>query len=243
MKQNIKMLYLYPKHDADLCGLLNEVGIKSFRDIARDSLRILLRPGYIPKTPIPKFKPMNCESEYEKVMMIPLSLKSEKDADVRELISHIKYRQFNSFIKTALRFYIGAIPTLSCLLDMELIKTIPVYTPNGVIVFPSEITNFSGSRGKSSKQKKDTIKKANDVIVKTVEKKKQAILEDKSIDVKEDDFKKNTVLNTDLSGPVNTTINTASNLNPGNEPFNTPEGTASDDTEVDVLSLLENLLD
>lgn len=225
--ENVKSLYLYPTHDSDLCGLLKEAGLKGFRDIAKDALRVLTRPGYVPKVVIPEFKP-SLEDEYEKVKMVRLSIQSKKDEDIRELISHVKPRQFNGFIKTAMRFYIGVIPTLSCMLDMELIKTVPVYTPNGVIVFPNTVdrVNFS-TKKKSVKQKKDTIKKANDVITRTVKR-------NSTIKETEENLEKN---NKDEIKSFNSQ---SENSIPDNTSFN---DTGINNTEIDVLSLLENLLD
>lgn len=160
----VSVLYLYNKHDADLIGLLEEVGIKDFRNICKDSLRILTRPGYIPKVTVPKYKPYEGEKERFDVFV---SIQSLKDADIQELLSHVKYRQFNSFCKMAMRFYLGVIPTMSSMLDMELIKTVPVYTPSGVIVFSNNISAINDRTDKRShKEKKDTIKKANKAIQK-----------------------------------------------------------------------------
>lgn len=244
--KNVKSLYLYPTHDTDLCGLLEEVGEKDFRSIAKDSLKMLTRPGYVPKISIPKFKPLP-EREHEKVVMVRISIQSEKDEDIRELISHIKPRQFNTFVKTAMRFYIGVIPTLSCLLDMELIKTVPVYTPNGVIVFPNAMNmngmNFS-TRKKSTRQKKETIKKANDMILNTIKSTENS----PSNDTSELKFSEESVTSVkDIESTVdNSTVSTNNyisenkNLIPDNTDFN---DTGINDAEVDVLSLLENLLD
>lgn len=231
--KNVKLLYLYPTYDTDLCGLLNEAGVKDFRNIAKDALKVLTRPGYVPKTVIPGFKPLT-DTEHSKVTTVQLSIQSKKDEDIRELISHIKPRQFNSFVKTAMRFYIGAIPTLSCMLDMELIKTVPVYTPNGVIVFPNtmnmETVNFSSKR-KSTKQKKDTIKKANDVITKTVQlnSTKNTAFETETSEIKKDTKNQQNIAETHIS----------ENSIPDNISLN---DTGMNDTETDVLSLLENLL-
>ena len=127
-----------------------------------------------------------------------------------------------------MRFYIGVIPTLSCMLDMELIKTVPVYTPNGVIVFPNTVdrVNFS-TKKKSVKQKKDTIKKANDVITRTVKR-------NSTIKETEENLEKN---NKDEIKSFNSQ---SENSIPDNTGFN---DTGINNTEIDVLSLLENLLD
>lgn len=217
----INVIYLYNKHDTDLIGLLEEVGIKNFRGIIKDALRILTRPGYTPKINIPEYKPYSGEKERYQVF---ISIQSEKDEDVRELLTHVKYRQINSFIKMALRFYLGVVPTLSSMLDMELIKTIPVYTPNGIIVLSSNTYNTKNIK---KSKKVDTIKKVN----KTIREKEKEILQNKQeeiiVPINQNNENKNN--NIEIS---NTNIVSIETNN---------EVTNIDDD--DVLSLLEGLMD
>lgn len=158
----VSVIYLYKTHDADLIGLLEEVGIKDFREVMKDALRILTRPGYIPKINIPTYKTYDGDTDFFK---IAISIQSKKDIDIQELLNHVKNRRINSFIKMAMRFYLGVIPTMSSMLDTELIKTVPVYTPSGVIVFSNNINTGINEKQKEQKRiKKENIKRANKTI-------------------------------------------------------------------------------
>lgn len=129
-------LYLYAGLDSDLLSLYATIGKKDFIQVMKDSLRVLLHPGHVSKIPIPdELVPYIYEDKKDYTVFIQTSIKGEVNADIRELLSHVTHREKTSFIKLAMRFYIGPVKTFKSKLDVDnLIKTTPIFTPSGVIV-------------------------------------------------------------------------------------------------------------
>lgn len=159
MGKAILMLLTYPK-DKDLFSLYETVGRRDFNTIMKDSLKVLLRPGYTPKTNIPTdFKPY--EGSTDPIQIITTVNKRE-DEDVRQLLSHIEKRQISNFVKYAMRLYIDPMNYLRAMLNLNLIKTAPIYTPSGVIVLGDIVQ-------RPVVEKKQRIAKINKQIAKTTQ--------------------------------------------------------------------------
>lgn len=125
------VIILYRSHDDDLLALYETVGLREFGRILKESLRILARPGYIPKHKPPET--LRAYVGLAEKMRFRLNVTSEKDIDIAELLSHVKYRKLNQFCKTALRFYLGPNKVLPFLLDIELTPVLS-YISTGNIV-------------------------------------------------------------------------------------------------------------
>lgn len=118
-----KAIYLSPTYDADLCNLYLDVGIKEFRKLLKDALKSIARPGYEPKTRVPRI--ITKHENLPGRIRVVLNMASEADRDVIGLLNHIQPRKISLFCKMALRYHIGRGPVLSSLLDVELtVKTV-----------------------------------------------------------------------------------------------------------------------
>jgi hypothetical protein len=109
---------MYRGYDADLMGLYQTVGPRVFGSLARESMRLLVRPGYIPQTDPPAA--VQRYSGEKTSMSVELNILKEEDEDLRELLSHVQERKLGQFIKMSLRFYAGRFTCLSSMLDLEL---------------------------------------------------------------------------------------------------------------------------
>ena len=122
---------LYRTHDSDLIGLLDMVGVQEFGQILKESIRILTRDSYAPKHVPPTYiTPYEGEKEQ---FVLSVCIESKKDADIAELLTHVKPRRFGNFCKMAMRFYIGRVSTLQAMLDISLIPRIVIGMSDDVL--------------------------------------------------------------------------------------------------------------
>lgn len=111
-------IFLSGKRDLDLIALYKKVGRSEFQRLIKDALRMITR-GYCDRAkPIPSSFVLR-GSLNEETVRINLVLTSEKDEDVRELLSHVFPGERGTFIKHALRFYLGPAAVLSGFMDEE----------------------------------------------------------------------------------------------------------------------------
>lgn len=125
------VITLYRSHDEDLFALYETVGLREFGRLLKESLRVLARPNYKPQ-----HKPPSELIEYTGVedrLRLGLTVKAQKDADIEELLSHVKDRRLGAFCKMALRFYLGPKEVMSSMLDVDLVPVMS-YVPTGHIV-------------------------------------------------------------------------------------------------------------
>ena len=105
-------IVLYKTYDADLLGLLYQVGKRDFLGILRDALKKSLNSAYIPKMKIPSIiYPYNGE---ESKVVIPLCFTSKRDMEINTLLQNITAGKLGQFVKAVLRFYIGSNRILAC---------------------------------------------------------------------------------------------------------------------------------
>ena len=145
-------ILLYPNFDDDLLDLYETVGKKDFIKITKDALKVLTRPGYIPKVPLPP-QTVKHNPELDKPVRILSTISSKNDEDIRQLIDHIKKNQHSAFVKMALRVYLGPIKYFNSKLDIDLIRTNPIYTPSGVIVFPGSTSPVISFKSRQTVEK------------------------------------------------------------------------------------------
>lgn len=121
---------LYRGYDEDLMGLYETVGPKGFCALLRESMRIMIRPGYIPKAKPPEHIPPY--SGERSTISVEMNLIKAADNDLKDLVSHVKSRKVTQFLKLSLRFYMGRFACLTVLLDTPL-ETKKVYCVEGEI--------------------------------------------------------------------------------------------------------------
>lgn len=130
-----KDILLSVKRDSDLVGLYFAVGVKEFNKYIKDALRSTIRHDYVggihPRHNMSFELPDDIKS-----VKIQISLSSENDEDVRNLMKHIKKGKITAFVKSALRFYLGRCYVLGSYLDDEIkiaenIQPIQVFSLNG----------------------------------------------------------------------------------------------------------------
>lgn len=173
MAGDYKVIYLFLKRNRDsgLIRLYHTLGAKEFRKVVKDSLRVLTRPGYIPKVIIPTIDELVDIPEY-KDKSVRLSIKlSNNDKDVVDLLNNVKLGTIGNFVLDALKFYIGPIFAFNSNLVATEIETVPFYTPNGVIVFANTSSPFMTTTSRESKQQK--IANINAAIAKREAKRKE----------------------------------------------------------------------
>lgn len=138
------VITLYHAHDGDLLALYQTVGLREFGRLLKEALRILARPDYIPKHK-PPF-PLVPYGE-EKNLRLYLTVKAEKDRDIEELLSHVKYRRLGAFCKMAMRFYLGPRDVMGAMMDIALVPAM-TYVPTGYIVasVPAVLPAHTGRR-------------------------------------------------------------------------------------------------
>lgn len=125
------VMTLYRSHDEDLLALYETVGIREFGRLLKESLRVLARPDYIPKYRPPSIiNPYTGDVQKRRFL---ISIRAKKDADIEELLSHVKERRMGAFCKMALRFYLGPKDVMSSMLNIRLVSTLS-YVPTGYIV-------------------------------------------------------------------------------------------------------------
>ena len=129
MEKKIKTRYwiiLSPTNDADLVELINRIGVKNFRKLARAALLSLDNTEYIGKADEYLKKGKDKPTSYR----FQISLTSEQFSFITNLLSHVKERMHNTFIKQVIRYYLGPTHLLTGFLDGEIkIPTKQLYTP------------------------------------------------------------------------------------------------------------------
>ena len=173
MAGDYKVIYLFLKRNRDsgLLRLYFTLGAKEFRKVVKDSLRVLTRPGYIPKVTIPTLNEL-AEIPENNDKSISLSIKlSNNDKDVINLLNNVRLGTIGNFVLDALKFYIGPIFAFNSNLVATEIDTVPFYTPNGVIVFANTSSPFMTVASRESKQQK--IASINAAIAKREAKRKE----------------------------------------------------------------------
>lgn len=111
-------IVLSGKRDPDLIALYRKVGNSEFQNLIKDALRMIVYGGYWGTKRIPEGLLLQGNPE-EGNIKLNLIITSEKDEDVRELLSHILPGKMGTFVKQALRFYLGPATVLSGFMDNE----------------------------------------------------------------------------------------------------------------------------
>ena len=125
-------IFLHRSHDDDLMALRESVGIREFGNLLKESIRVLARPGYIPK-----HKPPSELGDYtgeQDTIRVVVNIESAKDTDIEELLSHVKFRRLGAFCKMAMRFYIGPREVMRSMLDIDLFPVLSYVPKAGHIV-------------------------------------------------------------------------------------------------------------
>lgn len=220
------VVILYRSHDEDLLALYETVGLREFGRLLKESLRILSRPGYKPKhKPPTELIPFTGEKDS---IRLKLNVTAEKDADIEELLSHVKNRRLGAFCKMALRFYIGPQNVLASMLDISLTPVLS-YIPTGHIV-------ASVQTAKPVRQKRT---KKDNIAAPDIDKEQEPETEPITyIDTDNDQSNTNDTIVTALpmqmipAGDLNMTMGDTVVMTGANE-----------EDEDDILALLENLMD
>lgn len=134
-------IWLSHNRDPDLIALYRKLGKSEFSNVIKDALRIIVRGGS-KKGNSPTGLLLEAKQDEEDIK-INIILTSEKDEDVRELLSHVAARKMGAFIKMAIRFYMGPVTTLSGFMDnhytaslQENIVPMQVFALGGTIQSP-----------------------------------------------------------------------------------------------------------
>lgn len=123
----LKNIYLSYQRDPDLVALYKQVGKKQFMNLLKESLRVIIRRDYTPKYKLPidfVIYPLNDISEHTEYIRICVSLTSDKDSDIVQIMAHVSKNRSGLFIKNALRFYIGPVLCLQGFLDIDFQNTL-----------------------------------------------------------------------------------------------------------------------
>lgn len=162
-------LILYKSYDSDLLGLLDQVGLREWGRLLKESLRVLIRPGYIPKHIAPQ--KLNPYQKDDTKVMINICITGENDADIIELLNHVKARKFGSFCKMALRFYIGRNNALETMLDVALLPEIliPIYQTQYLVSNVVSVPKKKTIRKRNTKPKKTKQKEIKEIDINLVE--------------------------------------------------------------------------
>lgn len=223
----LKNIYLSYQRDPDLVALYKQVGKKQFMQLLKESLRVLIRSGYVPKYKLPidfMLQPLTDVTEQSEYIRICVSLTSYKDEDIAQMMTHVSERKSGLFIKSALRFYIGPVLCLQGFLDIEFQKyLINTCRFTQVFSFGSMIEeNDTKKQKKQRKPRKPRVQKSN-----TTSNKKNKV-ENSPIPKITEQEKPNQFGFPTMSTPVKA------------ESLNKPDENANEEDE--MLSLLEGLL-
>ena len=249
-------LILYKGYDSDLLGLLEQVGLREWGHLLKESLRILIRPGYTPKHTAPQ--KVNPYTKEETKIMLNICITGKNDEDIVELLNHVKQKKFGSFCKMALRFYIGRNNTLESMLDISLIPEIliPIYQSQYLIGnFISPVSAKKRTTRRKPRKTKKEVKTVKNIDIDSVEIKditdipvnktleNSVVIEDNEILIQNASYDTEKPLLTNTSNPdipiINDSIDYYSNNNENNIEF---DNSNSDDEEDDILSLLEGMM-
>lgn len=142
-------ILLSGKRDPDLIALYKKVGNSEFQNLMKEALRQVLGGGIPVMHKFPDGLILH-GSAFEETVKINFILTSEKDSDVRELLSHILPGRLGTFIKQCLRFYLGPVTALSGFLDDDFSNILQA-KPVPMQVF--SIGDFSQKNSKSQRKK------------------------------------------------------------------------------------------
>lgn len=142
------------KKDPDLVALYNKVGGQEFANLMKDALRSIVRGGYEGKSKLPKGMLLQNNKDYKDVRFV-LTITSEKDSDVRELLSHVSDRKLGQFAKQALRFYLGPAVVLSGYLDNAFSQTLEERST------PVQVFALGEIKSEGKRREKKQIKRAH----------------------------------------------------------------------------------
>ncbi len=105
-------IYLSSRNDKDLIALYQNIPKKVFYKAIKEALRLAIRPGYYTDF----FKLLKPDPSWEAKILTDgsgikikdISVASEKDEDVREMLAAVKPGRCSGMVKMALRFALGA---------------------------------------------------------------------------------------------------------------------------------------
>lgn len=106
-KSVIKTLYFSPKTDADLIEMYHQLGPKLFAKAIKESLRMVVRPGYRSQFFEDIALDPTSEKDFYDAVTINISFNAENDGDLRSLLNNVKSRRMTHFMKMALRYATG----------------------------------------------------------------------------------------------------------------------------------------
>jgi len=145
-------LYLSPSFDSDLIAALNQLGGKSFAKLAKESLRMMVRPGY-KSSHLKKIKKQldasKCPSKTGCVR-IHLEFGLKGDEDIRIVLLNAKDRKRSSLVKQAIRFGIGPAFCVGCCLRSNE-KLCSEYFESGMF-FLANVPRFVDTRSKPTEK-------------------------------------------------------------------------------------------
>jgi len=179
--------------DADLIALYNKVGNKEFQKMIKESLRMILRGGIVQNKKHDNIGILIAKDQ-ERDVRLNFILTAQKDEDIRLLLSQISNRKVGTFVKAALRFYIGPAAVLSGFLKPEFAEKLSnVATPVQVMAFGniSETESIRKTYRKRNINRKK-ITKTQPIPYEKVqtEKLQEALLEDSSKELSSPEFEK-----------------------------------------------------
>lgn len=116
-KRCVVSLYLSPSLDADLILARSQLGGKVFARVAKESLRLMSRGGYksayIEKQR-KKLDPTACKGRLKPVRT---TIDFSNDRDIAVILMNVKQRKGCALIKAVLRFGLGSMFTVGCMLN------------------------------------------------------------------------------------------------------------------------------
>lgn len=211
-------IILSSRKDPDLIALYRKIGSIEFSNMIKDALRMVTRKGYNPK-----YKPTeslilqgNLEEETVKINLI---ITSQKDEDIRELLSHVLPGELGNFIKNALRFYLGPAIILPGYMKKEFSDKLQI-TPVTTQVFVIDNLNAQASTLVKKRKKRSSKPKPR----------KTSFVSNKNTFEKEEHTFINTIEIPTIQNNIYTTSSSSDDI---------AQDALNDD---DVLAMLENLL-
>ena len=143
-------VYIYESTDPDLSGLLKQIGAKNFRKLVKLSLLALNNPEYIGKSK-DCMEPGGDPPADTKSFRIIISLRDQKYDELKRILSQLKAKQLNNFIKQVVRFYVSPMDLLPFYFKEDVEFTQQMYKP---LVINSVLDTTRKVRTRRQKQPK-----------------------------------------------------------------------------------------
>lgn len=137
-------IYIYESKDPDLVGLTKQIGMRNFRKLVKLALLALNNPDYIGKSKECMTPGDDLPADTRKFRII-ISMRDQQYDELKVILSQLKEKQLNHFVKQVVRFYVSPMDLLPFYFKEDVKFTQQMYKP---LVINSVLTSAKRTRAK-----------------------------------------------------------------------------------------------